>query len=120
MSVEIVGAVQDLLTFRFRGTLTEADLRAAQHAAGSRIRPDDPLRILILLEDFGGWERGGQWDDFSFQAAHDQDIARMAIVGDPQWRDLALLFAARDLRPFPIEYFPAESLADARVWLTAG
>ena len=55
--------------------------------------------------------------DFSFQVAHDDDIERMAIVGDEQWRDLTLLFTSQGLRPFPIEYFAPGRLAEARAWL---
>jgi len=43
----------------------------------------------------------------------------MAIVGEDKWRDLVLLFASKDLREFPVEYFPPEQLAAARVWLAS-
>ena len=40
----------------------------------------------------------------------DVHIERMAIVGERQWEELALLFTAQGLRTFPIQYFgPAQS-----------
>ena len=41
----------------------------------------------------------------------------MAIVGDTRWEDLALIFVAKGLRGFPIEYFEAAALDRARAWL---
>jgi hypothetical protein len=32
---------------------------------------------------------------------------------------LALIFAAKDLRPFPIEYFMTDELDGAKAWLKA-
>lgn len=41
----------------------------------------------------------------------------MAIVGDKKWEDLALIFTAKGLRKFPIEYFEPAQIAHARAWL---
>ena len=43
----------------------------------------------------------------------------MAIVGDEQWKDLALMFTAKGFRPFPIEYFAPGGLAKAHTWLAS-
>ncbi len=67
--------------------------------------------MLVLTDNFEGWERGGAWNDFSFSDS-DASIERMAIVGDRKWEDLALLFTAKGLRAFPIEYLRAR--ADVR------
>jgi hypothetical protein len=36
------------------------------------------------------------------QERNDPYIEKMAIVGDKRWEDLALMFAAKGLGPFPI------------------
>ena len=41
----------------------------------------------------------------------------MAIVGERKWEDLALLFTAKGLRPFPIEYFEPKTMTEAQDWL---
>jgi len=106
------------LTVRISGKLTESELTDLQSRTAAAIRTYGRVRVLVLAERFEGWQRGGQWDDFSFEEEYDPDIERMAIVGDRQWKDLALIFAGKGLRPFPIEYFAPGELEKARAWLT--
>lgn len=120
MTAEIISVDRSIVTLRVSAKLTEAELAAVQKDTADVIGRLGRISILILAENFDGWERGGQWGDFSFQEAHDRDIERMAIVGDEKWRDLALLFASKGLREFPVEFFPAERLAAARKWLDGG
>jgi hypothetical protein len=118
MPAEISNVQGGTVTLRVSGRLTQQELAAAQaRTAGVIGASGGGIRILVLVEDFDGWEKDGQWSDFSFQEAHDAHIARMAIVGEEQWRDLTLLFTSQGLRPFPIEFFPAARLAAARAWL---
>ena len=119
MSAEISYVAGGILTLKVTGRLTQAELAAVQKSAGDIIGKQGKVRILVLTEDFQGWERGGDWNDFSFQAEHDHNIERMAIVGDPKWRDLTFIFTAKGLRKFPIEYFEPARLAAAHAWLAA-
>ena len=43
----------------------------------------------------------------------------MAIVGERRWEELALLFTAKGLRTFSIQYFDPAQVATARAWLVA-
>ena len=117
MTAEISSIEGGLVTLRVSGQLTQRELSAAQAEVARIIDRTDKVRILVLAEHFAGWEKGGTWSDFSFQIAHDDDIERMAIVGEERWRDLALLFTSQGMRPFPVEYFVPERLAEARAWL---
>ncbi|MBL8201606.1 MAG: STAS/SEC14 domain-containing protein [Chromatiales bacterium] len=119
MAAEISSVEGGVVTLRVSGRLTQRELAAAQGETARIIATSGKVRILVLAQDFAGWEKGGSWSDFSFQVAHDDDIGRMAIVGDEQWRDLTLLFTSQGLRPFPIEYFAPGRLAEARAWLAA-
>lgn len=119
MSAEIVDVNAGVVTTRVSGTLTQAALSEMQKALAEVIRSHGKVRILVLAENFAGWERGGAWDDFSFQAHYDPSIEKMAIVGEQRWEDLALIFTAKDLRRFPIEYFTSSELDKARAWLNA-
>ena len=117
MTAEISNVEGGLVTLRVSGRLTQNELAAAQAEMSRVIATGGKVRILVLADDFAGWEKGGSWADFSFQQAHDDDIERIAIVGDAKWQDLALIFTTKGLRPFPIEYFTVERLDEARDWL---
>ncbi len=117
MSAEIIEYTEGILSARISGKLTHAELVALQQAASDLIKLEGKVRLLVMVENFQGWERGGDWGDLSFQSEHDAHIEKMAIVGDRKWQDLALLFASKGLRKFPIEYYEPGELAKARAWL---
>jgi hypothetical protein len=119
MAAEIVSVAGGVLTLKVSGKLTQAELTAVQKATGNVLGKEKKLRILVLTQNFAGWERGGNWNDFSFQTEQDANIERMAIVAERKWEDLALMFTAKGLRAFPIEFFEPAQLAAARAWLAA-
>ncbi|MEZ5461257.1 STAS/SEC14 domain-containing protein [Dokdonella sp.] len=117
MSAEIVSFSDNILTMKISGKLSETELSAVQGRAVLLIRQHGAVRILVLGEDFQGWENKGDWGDLWFQAENDQYISRMAIVGERKWEELSLVFTAKGMRPFPIEYFAPSEEALARAWL---
>jgi hypothetical protein len=117
MSAEIIDMQGGILTMRVAGRLTEAELADVQQRVAAIIRTRGKARILVLADDFLGWERGGQWNDFSFQEHNDPAIEKMAIVGAARFKDNALIFVGKGWRPFPIEYFMPGEAALARAWL---
>ena len=116
---EFVDSNDGVVTVRLDGTLTQASLLRAQRAVADIIRVEGKVRILIIAEKFEGWERRGSWDDFTFQEQFDPFVEKMAIVGDKRWEDLALMFAAKGFRKFPIEYFGTDELEKAYSWVRA-
>jgi len=118
MGAEIANTTGIIVTVKITGRLTESELAAIQNRTAEIIRKQGKVRILVLAESFEGWQSSGEWNDFAFQKQNDPYIEKMAIVDDTQWEDLALVFAAKGLRPFPIEYFAPDELAKARAWLT--
>jgi len=73
-----------------------------------------------MLENFSGWKRGADWGDISFMSEHDKDIAKIAVVGEDQWRDSIYAFLAKGFRDAEVEFFLPGDLQKARVWLSAG
>jgi hypothetical protein len=73
----------------------------------------------LLVENFAGIDKAGNWSDVSFQARNDPFIEKIAIVGEKKWEDVALLFSGKVIRRVPIEYFPPADVAKARAWLKA-
>ena len=43
------------------------------------------VRLLVLLEDFTGWDRSEQWGDTDFFFSHRNDFEKIAVVGNPRW-----------------------------------
>jgi hypothetical protein len=116
MSAEIVTAADGILTIKIAGKLTHPELAAAQKQAAGILQQQGKMSILVVTEAFQGWERGGDWGNLAFQMDHDTFIEKLAIVGEKQWQDLALLFASKGFRSFPVEYFTEPG--QARAWLT--
>jgi hypothetical protein len=120
MGVKIAGVDGNLITAVFSGKLLHAELSAIQKEAGEIIRGLGKARILVISEQFDGWEKEGDWGDVSFQCENDPFIDKIAIVGDKKWEGLAVIFAGKGVRRPAIEFFPTEELAKARLWLAAG
>ena len=102
-----------------RGTLGKVELDRCMDELTPYITRTGKVRLLFVLEQFDGWEQGGDWGDMTFYVAHGDDIERIAIVGDPRWKSEALMFASADLRKGPVEFFATDALTAARAWLTA-
>lgn len=117
MSVQILNAGEGLMTLRFEGKLSHPELVEAQNKAAAIFRQQGLMNVLVLADTFAGWEKEGDWGDISFQSENDQFMKKIAIVGDKQWELLTLLFVGKGLRRTPVEYFPIEGLAKARLWL---
>ena len=117
MSAEIVKVAGEIVTVRFTGKLTQPDLTELHKQIANIIERQNKVRLLVIAEQFRGWEREGPWGDLSFQVKYDRYIERMAIVCDEKWESLALLFMRKGFRRFPIEYFPLERIESARAWL---
>ena len=102
------------------GILRKAELDSAQDALTADIGwiPGGKVRLLVVLDKFDGWDGLSNWSDLTFFARYGDNIERIAIVGEPRWRDYALMFAAADLRRAPVEYFVADAIAAARTWLS--
>jgi len=118
MSAEIVSNSGGILTARISGRLTQPELAALQASAQESILQHGHVSFLISVEDFQGWREGDDWSDVSFMD-NDPYIRKMAMVGEKKWEQLALIFAAKPIRKFPVEYFQPAELEKARTWLAA-
>lgn len=100
------------------GEMKVDDQRAIQHLVATL--PGAPLRVLVTLEAFGGWEKSAAWNDAAgFLPEHGERVARMALVGEERWRDQALLFVGKGFRDTAIAYFPDSARREAEEWLRA-
>jgi len=69
-----------LLVLRVGGELKKSELDAVQSEFVKKIAGAGTVRLLVLLEDFTGWE----WGDTDFFFSHRNAFERIAVVGNPR------------------------------------
>ncbi|WP_367870947.1 STAS/SEC14 domain-containing protein [Luteolibacter sp. Populi] len=116
MNVQILDAINGVITVEITGKLNPDELAANQKEVLAQLREWGSGSILCICENFEGWT-GGDWSDLSFQLEADPLIRKMAVIGEREWEELAMAFAASGVRPFPIAFFDSDHLVEARVWL---
>jgi len=107
-----------LYVLRISGVLNKATVDNIQ-AVGARDfeRGVTDLKLLMVLTDFLGWRRGDDWGDIDFFAEHEQDVAKIAVVGDARWETETLMFLAAGHRKGEVRYFTRNEEEKARAWL---
>jgi hypothetical protein len=120
MALTIIDASGPIVSATISGRLSRSEVKQIQATALEAIRRCGKISALFLLENFQGWRREGGWGDISFMTEHDKDIAKIAVVGDEQWRDFIYGFLAKGFRQAEVEFFVPADLAKARAWLEAG
>lgn len=108
----------DVIVARLRGVVTSEDQTELLQVVRASIRRVGNVRVLILLESFGGWNAGESFDSAESWLDDDEGVSKIAIVGRREWKLSVLMLMAQPLRELPIKYF--ESAAAARTWLEAG
>jgi|SRR5262245_26027036 len=120
MAFTMIDAGGPIISAKISGELGRSEVSQMQDAALDAIRRCGKISALFILDDFHGWKRETGWGDLTFMTEHDRDIARIAVVGEEQWRDLIFAFLAKGFRQAAVEYFLPADLAKARVWVRAG
>src|SRR3954464_15655877 len=117
MAVQFDIEAKDICVLRISGVLRQDEFAATQAELAREIDAGAKPRLLVIGDDFEGWERGADWNDLDFLFSHSGEIARIAVVAEPQWEVQALAFAGAGVRPAPVKFFPSTELAQARTWL---
>ena len=117
MAAKIDYQPNDICVLRISGILKRSEFAVEQAALAGKIDVGAKPRLLVILEDFEGWERGADWNDLDFLISHSGEIAKIAIVAEPRWETLALAFAGAGIGRCPVKFFAHEELATARTWL---
>lgn len=117
MAIEIVEQLGGLFTARVSGKLKKSEMAEAEKPIIEVMKSGHKVRILVVATGFQGWDDAGDWGDVSFQMTYDEQIEKIAIVGEKKWEDLASAFVGKGLRPVDIKYFQPSQLATARAWI---
>lgn len=106
----------DLVEIQASGRLTGDDYERFVPELERLASERGPLRLYIELNDFRGWDAKGLWKDLEFDVKHQDDMQRIAIVGDKAWEEwgtkLSKPFFKADMR-----YFTPDEAEAARQWV---
>ena len=117
MPIQVAYEPKDLCVLHISGTLRQSEFAAAQKNVADKIDLGSKPRVLALLENFEGWERGADWNDLDFLVGHGGEIARIAVVADSRWEPQALAFAGAGPRKAPVKFFRSDEMDQARRWI---
>jgi len=117
MGITIEREKGNLIVLRITGLLRKSEWDAVLPTEARQWGPTTRVKVLVILEDFKGWERGADWGDMDFFVEHDQQIEKIAIVADPKWKLETLMFAGAGVRSGQVKFFPENQLTMARAWL---
>jgi hypothetical protein len=90
MAAKIDYQPNDICVLRISGISKRSEFAAKQSALACKIDVGAKPRLLAILEEFEGWERGADWNDLDFLISHGGEIAKIAIVAEPRWEVQAL------------------------------
>ena len=119
MAFTMIDRSGPIISAKVSGELGTSEVSQMQAAALDAMRRCGRISALFILENFKGWKRDENWGDISFMTAQDENIAKIAVVGEEEWRDLIFAFLAKGFRQAAIEYFLPADLPKARAWLGA-
>jgi hypothetical protein len=105
MSANVEQHADRLLVLRVGGELKKSELDAVQFEFVQKIAGARTVKLLALLENFTGWERGEAWGDTDFFFSHRNDFEKIAVVGNPRWEAQVLAFTGAGLRKGPVKLF---------------
>ncbi|SRR6266404_5199227 len=107
----------DVHVLQITGMLTKKEFDELRANTAKKLGLFDRVKLLVIAEDFSGWEPGADWGDSSFW--HGWKITKIAIVADPAWKGKFLAFTVAGMRRASVEFFPTGQTEEARAWLDA-
>ena len=118
MSATFEHQTDNLYLLKIVGELKKSDLENSQTDFVDYLAEAGAIKLLVLLEDFTGWEPGVEWGENSFFFTHGDYLEKIAIVGDPQWETEVMTFGGAGLRKGHMKYFSPSGESEARAWLS--
>lgn len=110
----------DVLAIRVSGKLSTADLGRLRGWLRERLAQSRCPALLVLMEDFSGWEGlGALVDDAKLDVEVQDDVGRVAMVGERAWQKWMTRIAAPFFKA-EVRYFERSELPAARHWARTG
>jgi hypothetical protein len=106
-----------LAELHISGILQRADMAPIEKQIAQRIDAGERPRVLVLLENFGGWQKGDSWVEADFMFSYGDKIAKIAICGSGDRQSEVKAFTGAGLRPTPVGFYGEAETEQARAWL---
>ena len=115
----MIKALEDLpagvIGFESSGKLEAQDYKDVLIPAIERAAEAGKVRVVVIVDDFGGLSGGALWEDLKLAAGHIRSLTRFALVTDIEWmRHFVTAFGW--MIPGEIKYFPMAERAQAIQW----
>jgi SpoIIAA-like len=111
---------ENYLVCRVSGRLSEADYEAAIPEIENELElHDEPLRMMVVLEDFRGFDLAALWKDLKFDVKHGNDFGRIAVLGDSKMEEWGTALSNPLFRS-EVRFFDIADRPAARAWLSEG
>lgn len=101
-----------------RGRLIKEDYEEFLPVLEGRLEEHGKIGILFVMEGFEGFDMWALWEDIKFEWNHYDDIARLAMVGNSDWKEWMSNFCKPFLKS-EVEDFRSKQLDEARDWVRA-
>ena len=82
----------DICVLRISGTLKHSEFSTIQDEIARKIDSGARPRLLAVLKNFEGWERGADWNDLDFLLSHSDKIAKIAVAVVPMPMPVVMTF----------------------------
>jgi hypothetical protein len=119
VAYEILEIDNEIIRVSLSGVMRLKDQKALQKVARDLIDRGLKPRLLVITENFEGWEKAEEWGDVGFLTDYGDSIVKMAIVGDECWKEQVFMFTGKGLHGTEIEFFPPSSSKEAELWVRA-
>lgn len=117
MPFELVKKLDQEIWMKISGQFSVEDYEQTLALVLVGIEWYEDTRLLIILDQFKGWSKEDGWNDILFLHEQANKVQKMAIVGDEKWKTDVFMFVGRPFRTTEIEFFPEDSLEQAKQWL---
>ena len=116
LAIEEGGGRGDIVVVTASGRLVAQDYRRFVPVFERLARSRGPLRVLLELRGFRGWEAGALWEELKFDVTHQWAFRRIAVVGERRWQGWGT-WLSRPLFRAEMRYFDQSRMEEARAWL---
>lgn len=117
MAVEFTESVERrILEVHASNHFTEEDYEHLDEATDRLLSRVPSIRVLLILQDFHGWETESLWERRKLTRKHGARLEKMATVGDESLRDL-MSSMGHSWTNTEVRFFTTDQIAEARQWI---